>query len=166
MEEKIKDDFNLVSYDNFELVSNGMRESNKTLEFKETFTVTGLVNKAGNNLILDIGKLIGSQIEIDEEEINNRESDISLSRARTIENEVKINLPEGYYVEGLDNLLFNINNEIGAFKTSFSEHNGQIAIKTIKLYKKKEFGKDKWPLMVEFLDAAYNFTQKKVVLKK
>ena len=55
-----------------------------------------MVNKAGKNYIFDIGKLIGKQFELDEKDLT-RDNDIFISYAKSINNEISINIPAGFY---------------------------------------------------------------------
>jgi hypothetical protein len=165
LKENIEDDFDVVSYDDYEVLNAGRYDEDPVLKFKETFKIKSLVNKAGKNYIFEIGKLIGKQFELNEENMK-RSSDIYLPFTKTITNEITVTLPAGYKAEGLADLSFNTDNELAGFSSSAKQEGNKIIVTTKKLYKKNFDKKENWPKMTEVLDVAYKFTQKKVILKK
>jgi hypothetical protein len=136
------------------------------LQFKEKFTLKKLVSRAGKNYIFEVGKLIGDQVKLEQSELAGRQVDIWLSHARTIENNISINIPAGYTVDGLQELNATIDNESGAFISSAKIENDQLLINTKKIYKKNFDKKETWSNYVAFLETAYKFSQSKIVLKK
>ena len=125
-----------------------------------------MVNKAGRNYLLDLGKLIGSQIKLDENEMKGRQNDIWLAYARTISNNITLAIPKGYIVEGFQDLNMNIDNESGSFISTAKVEGDKLVVSTKKIYKKNFDKKEQWPNYVAFLEAGYKFSQSKVVLKK
>lgn len=153
-------------YDKFELQQDGRFDETPLLVYKENYSLKKLLNKAGRNYLLDAGKLIGDQIKLEEKEIKARDNDIWLSHARTFINNISIALPKGYIAYGLQDLNFNIDNESGSFVSSAKMDSNKLVVSTQKIYKKNYDKKELWPNYVAFLEAAYKFTQVKVVLKK
>jgi hypothetical protein len=72
----------------------------------------------------------------------------------------------GYTVDGLQELNYNVDNESGSFVSSAKMDGNKLVFSTQKIYKKNYDKKEQWPNYVAFLEAAYRFTQAKVVLKK
>jgi hypothetical protein len=161
-----RDELEVDKYDKFELLEDGRFDETPLLSFKENYSLKKLINKAGRNYLFDIGKLIGGQIKLDEKEIKTRDNDIWVPYARTITNDISVALPKGYTAEGLQDMNFNIDNESGSFISTAKMDNGNIVVTTKKIYKKNFDKKEAWPNYVAFLEAAYKFTQAKVVLKK
>ena len=110
--------------------------------------------------------MIGDQIKLEQSELAGRQVDIWLPHARTIENNISINIPLGYTVDALQELNVNMDNESGAFISSAKVENDKLLISTKKIYKKNFDKKETWPNYVAFLEPAYKFSQAKVVLKK
>lgn len=162
---QLEDDFNIVSYDEYQLLKDGRSDDNPALEYREKFTIKGIINKAGKNYLLDVGKIIGGQVEIKEDEVK-RGTNIYYEYARTVNNTITITLPAGYTADGLNDLNMNVDNDAMAFKSTAKLEGGKIIITTSKVYKKAEDKKENWNKWVDALEAAYKFTQKKVVLKK
>ena len=165
-EKTIKSDLDLEKYHEFELIRDGRFGDTAWLEYKEKFTVKKLVSKAGKNYLLDVGKLIGGQIKLEPNELQARNTDIWLPYARTIQNNITVNLPAGYTADALQDLNMNVDNESGAFISTAKVEGDKLLITTTKLYKKNFDKKELWANYTAFLEAAYKFSQSKVVLKK
>jgi len=153
-------------YNKFELVQDGRFDETPMLVYKENYSLKKLINKAGKNYLLDAGKLIGDQVKLGEKEIKTRDNDIWISHARTITNNVTIMLPKGYTADGLQDLNYNVDNESGSFVSTAKLDANKLVLTSQKIYKKNFDKKEAWPNYVAFLEAAYKFTQVKVVLKK
>lgn len=153
-------------YESFALLKDGRYEESSSLSFKENFSLKKLINKAGRNYLLDIGKLVGSQIKLEDKELQQRDNDIWLAYARTISNNITLNIPKGYTVDGWQDLNVNIDNESGSFISTAKLEGDKLVLSTRKIYKKNFDKKETWANYVAFLEAAYKFSQAKVVLKK
>ena len=86
--------------------------------------------------------------------------------ARTYTTEMNIRIPSGYSVEGMSDLEGIVDNEAGAFVSQAYMSGKVLCIRTSKTYKRAFDKAENWPLMLEFLEAAYDFSKKKVLLKK
>ena len=166
MKEELKGDFdNVISYDDFNLENDGRRADASSLVYTEKFVLGDLIKKAGPNYAVEITKLVGGQVAIDKKEVK-RDYNIWLNFARTVDFTINLAIPENYKVDGLDALKTNIDNNTGTFTVSSVVDGQKLVIKIKKVYKNNYFVKEDWSKMVEFLDAAYNFTQKKIILTK
>ncbi|MET0392270.1 MAG: DUF3857 domain-containing protein [Chitinophagaceae bacterium] len=166
MEKTVKEGFDLDKYGDFELIDDGRFGDSAMLKYKETFSLKKLVSRAGRNYIFESGKLIGGQIKLEQSELESRKTDIWLANARTIENNITLKIPDGYTVEGLDELNMSVDNESGSFVSTAKVEGDQLIVTTRKLYKKNFDKKEAWPNYIAFLEPAYKFSQLKVVLKK
>lgn len=166
MEKQVKELFDVDKYGDFEMISDGRFGDSATLQYKETFSLKKLVSRAGRNYIFEIGKLIGGQIKLEQNELEKRQTDIWLPNARTIQNNIIVNIPAGYTVEGLEDLSIAVDNESGAFQSTAKIDGDKLVVTTRKQYKKNADKKEAWPNYVAFLEPAYKFSQLKVVLKK
>lgn len=165
-EKTLKEELDVDKYENFELLKDGRFGDTALLQYREKFTLKKLLSKAGRNYIFEAGKLIGDQIKLEQSELAGRQVDIWLPNARTIENNITVNIPAGYTVDGLQDLNMNIDNESGAFISTAKVDGDKLIITTKKLYKKNFDKKEAWPNYIAFLEPAYKFSQLKVVLKK
>lgn len=166
MEKQVKSAFDLEKYGDFEMISDGRFGDTAMLKYDETFTLKKMINRAGRNYIFEIGKLIGSQIKLEQNELQERKTDIWLANARTIENNITLNIPAGYTVEGLEDLNMSVDNESGAFTSTAKIDGDKLVVTSQKIYKKNFDRKEAWPNYIAFLEAGYKFSQAKVVLKK
>jgi hypothetical protein len=158
-------DFEIENYD-FEILKNGRYGIDDDFELKESFTIPDdLLSKAGKNYILQVGKLIGDQVELEDKEAQ-RDTNIYMRYARSFADEITITIPEGYTVAGLDKLNKKVINETGGFETSASLEGNILTIHAKKHYNKNFEPKENWSKMTDFLEAAFQFTQEKILIKK
>lgn len=153
-----------ATYKNFTLVSDGRSIKNQDLKFTEDFELQGMVRKAGKKILVNIPGLVGSQLQFKKDE-RTRNSDIDVSYARALGWIINFKIPEGYTLEGLNELATSIDNEIGTYKCNATQANGTATIEIKKIYKKATFTKNKWNEMLAFVDAAFNTSFKNVLLK-
>eukprot|EP01093_Parvamoeba_rugata_P001415 TRINITY_DN1181_c0_g1_i4.p4 TRINITY_DN1181_c0_g1~~TRINITY_DN1181_c0_g1_i4.p4 ORF type:complete len:241 (-),score=59.10 TRINITY_DN1181_c0_g1_i4:1381-2103(-) len=150
----------------YEINETGRYALDSYLKFTESFKIkNALIKKAGPNYILEIGKLIGGQIDLEEKE-RQRTSNIYTTNARSFNYNITLNIPEGYTVNGLDKLNKTIDNETGAFISSAKVEGDQLIINTSKQYKHNFEPNINWSKMIAFLDEANQFTNEKILLKK
>lgn len=150
----------------YEINETGRYALDSYLKFTESFKIkNALIKKAGPNYILEIGKLIGGQIDLEEKE-RQRTSNIYTTNARSFNYNITLNIPEGYTVNGLDKLNKTIDNETGAFISSAKVEGNQLIISTSKQYKHNFEPNTNWSKMIAFLDEANQFTNEKILLKK
>lgn len=139
---------------------------NVPLVYTEDFTIkNNLIKKAGANYIIEIGKMITSQVEIEKKE-KDRTNNIYLAFPKSYENEIVFEIPNGYSISGLDKLNKKVENETGEFISTAEVVDNKLTIKTTKQYKNYFEPNSNWNKMIAFLDAAYQFTQEKILLKK
>ena len=164
----IKADFDLeedVEIDQFKLGQIGMWDDASTLEYSFSFSTEELLTKTGNNYLLEVGKLISSQVDIEEDE-KERDLDIFMPFARTFENKIELTIPDGYTAKGIEALNMNVTNEKGKFVSTVTLQGNQLIIHTIKTYNSNHYKSDEWADIVNFLDAAYDFSNKKLLILK
>jgi hypothetical protein len=166
MKAQYKEDFdNIDKYTEFILNSDGRSWKKQELSFTSKFELRDMVMKAGKNLLVSVPGLIGDQLYIDQDE-RKREYDAHMSFPRTIKNEITFTIPEGYKAVGVNNLNMVVENETGAFKVKATVEGNQLKILTMKIYKSIYVKKENWNNLLQFIDAAFNFSQKKILLKK
>lgn len=161
-----EDDLDVDKYNNFELLQDGRTGDTAMLKYKENFSLKKLVSKAGKNYLFEAGKLIGGQLKLEPGELKERKTDIWISSAITIENIITVNIPDGYTVDGLQDLNISIDNPSGAFISTTAVNGNKLLITTKKVYKNTFDKKEAWPNYIAFLEPAYKLSQAKVVLKK
>jgi hypothetical protein len=124
-----------------------------------------MVKIAGDNLLISVPGLIGDQMFVSQDE-RKREVDAYMGFPRSIRNVINFTIPAGYKVVGIQNLNMNIDNEVGTFAVQATADGNNLNILVKKHYKKMTVKKESWPKLLDMLDAAFNFSQKRVLLKK
>jgi hypothetical protein len=158
-------DFKTENPGNLSIEQTGRFLTSPALVYSFTFETNELIKKTGPNYIIDAGKLIESQTKIEGDELE-RKTNIYFSNARSFVYKVVIDIPTGYEVQGLDKLNQKVENKFGGFTSTAKEENGKIIIETIKHYDVNFVPKEQWSSIVSFLNAAYTFTEQKILLKK
>ncbi|GAA3951123.1 hypothetical protein GCM10022209_55410 [Chitinophaga oryziterrae] len=163
----ITNDYSIKPTDSitYEIIEEGLQHRYPPFAMKEQFSMDGLVKKAGNNYIVDFGKLITGQIELTTEQ-RTRSYDINMSYARTVAYQVTVNIPEGYKVEGIENLNKSVINDAGSFVSTTKLEGNTLVVTVRKCYNHAYEPAASWPQMIAFLDAGADFNKQKVLLKK
>ncbi|WP_458626908.1 hypothetical protein [Winogradskyella sp. PC D3.3] len=167
-ENRAKAEFQIEDIEDYtyEINNTGRYSLESYFTFTEHFNAkNALIKKAGPNYIIEIGKLIGGQIDLEEKE-RVRSSNIYIANPRSFNYTITFNIPEGYTVAGLDKLNTTVDNETGAFISSAVIEGHQLIINTSKQYKHNFEPNSNWTKMIAFLDEANQFTNEKILLKK
>ena len=166
MKRQLQSDYsNIISYDNFTLLTDGRTFKNQELKYQETFVLGDLTRKAGNNYLVSVPGLMGGQIQVKPED-RQRKYGIDLRYPHTLVWDISYSLPAGYTVKGLASLNQTIENEIGSFATKATIEGTVLKLNIKKVYKLTNIKKEDFGKMLEFVDAAYNFSQRRILLKK
>jgi hypothetical protein len=155
----------VASYDGFELQQTGLWYEQPGLKYQDEFTLEELLESNGPHLMLPIGKLIGSQVALKKEELT-RKDDVYMTAARSFKHTITITVPPGYELKGLDKLNANVTNATGGFVSTAVLNNNQLTLTVHKYYAHNFEKAASWPDMVAFLEAAYQFSQQKVLFRK
>ncbi|NOT52877.1 MAG: hypothetical protein HOP10_16590 [Chitinophagaceae bacterium] len=166
MKDVFEDDFdNLTAYNEFTLNTDGRTWRKQELNYTNKFELSDMVKVAGNNLLVSIPGLTGEQLFVNRDE-KVREVDAYMGFPRSLRNIISFTIPDGYKAVGIQNLNTNIDNEAGTFAVQATIEGNKLSILVKKVYKQTILKKESWPKMMEMLDAAFNFSQKKILLKK
>ncbi len=150
---------------NYKTEKLGVRHTAPDFVYSSSFNLGGLVKKAGNNFIVEIGKIQGQPLAIKEEQ-RKRNLDIYMPFARSIEYNIELQIPEGYTAEGIEALNKNVKNETGYFIAEATATDKTILIKIKKHYLKHFEPASNWDKLVAFTDAANEWANTKFLLKK
>lgn len=149
----------------FKIDTLGMRHTEPAFVYSTHFSMEGLVKKAGANYIMDIGKLISSQIQLKAWQ-RERKVDVYMPFARTFEYVISVAIPEGYKAEGIEKLSQKVETDAASFLVTTSAVNNQVNVSVKKIYKHSFEAVSNWPMIVEVLDAAVNFNSSKLLIRK
>ena len=164
--DRLKEDFaDLDSLYESVIVKDGRGVDNPDLIVRDKFTVNNHLKKVGQNYSFDLGSLIGEQVDLSEKE-KERTNNIWFAYARTLETNIVLTIPEGYTVKGIESLNMNVDNSTGSFTSKATVNGNELSVHVAKIYKGNYFPVSDWSKVVDFVDAAYKFSQAKVILAK
>jgi hypothetical protein len=147
----------------YEVSALGITPDCPNFKFSVTYSLDGLVKRAGKNLLLDAGKLIGSQWTPDADD-RARTINAYLPTPRMFVYEIEIQIPEDYKVLGLEKLNMSRENEYASFRASASQDGSILKIKTEKSYLRAFVPVTAWKQLLEVMDKANDFCVQSVVL--
>ena len=150
---------------NYKTENLGVRHDKPDFVYSSSFDLGGLVKKAGNNYIVEIGKIQGTPLLVKEDQ-RKRDLDIYMPYARSIEHHIEFQIPEGYTVEGIASLNKSEKNETGFFTVEASSTDKVITIKVKKHYVTNFEPAKNWEKLIAFTDAASEWSNAKFLLKK
>jgi hypothetical protein len=153
-----------VRYKTFEMTNDGRSFKKPELMFKESFQVGEKIRRAGKKLLVNLPGLIGGQLQIRGEE-RTRTFDIDVRYPRKLRWQINLTIPAGYTAEGMEALNVNVDNETGSLISTATLKDNVLTLDIQKIYKQRNVSKEKWPLMLEFIDAAYNLGHKLILLR-
>jgi Domain of Unknown Function with PDB structure (DUF3857) len=162
-----KEEFNQDVKDltDYKVENLGVRHNNPDFVYSSKFNMDGLVKKAGNNFIIEVGKLQGSPLKITNDQ-RKRTLDIYAPFARSINHDITLMIPEGYTAEGVSNLNKKVENECGAFTSEASSDGKSVTIKLRKTYAKNFEPAVNWNKLLAIIDASTEWLDAKLLLKK
>lgn len=167
LKESLAQEFNLKvdEVSNYKVEQSGRYAEAPAMVYSLDFTTDNLVYKAGPNYMIDIGKLIERQTKIESNELT-RSNNIYYENPRSFRHTLEFTVPKGYQVQGLDKLNQKVVTKFGGFTSVAKEANGKVIVETHKHYDVNFAPGSEWKNIVSFLNAAYNFNEQKLLLKK
>lgn len=145
--------------------STGVDDSKPVFAYSATFEMDNFVKKAGDNYIIDAGKLTGGFLKLDEKD-KTRDKDAYMPSARSFKYNILINIPQGYAAKGMEDLTTNMSNKTGSFSSSATVSGDKLTIAISRVYNNNFEKVADWPKLVELVTAASDFDSKKILLEK
>jgi len=166
-EKNLNEEFTLKEYfeKDIKIIKPAVISPKDNFIYQEHFTVTDFATKAGNKIFIPILPLLGEQVFIEDDK-RERTTAIEQNNKRTLDNTFKVKIPEGYKAIGLSNFNISAETEVGSFTSTAKVEGDLLIISTKKVYKSLISTKESWKQYLVFLDAAYDLSQKKIVLSK
>ena len=143
----------------------GVRHTAPDFVYSSSFNLGWLVKKAGNNVIVEIGKIQGEPFIVKPEQ-RKRDIDIYMPFARSLEYNIELSIPDGYTVEGVAALNKKVENECGSFTAEVSATDKIVTIKIKKQYLHNFEPVKNWDKLLQFMDASVDWAGSKLLLKK
>lgn len=149
----------------FKILNNGLTAESSDFRYEQVFTMDNFVKKAGNNYIVDAGRLMGTYKKTEEKD-RNRTLDIYMPCARQLNYIFKIEIPEGYTAQGLEAFAKKIDNKSASFSSTAVQDGNAVIISVNRTYKTNFEPAANWPDVLAIMDAAADFTGLKLLLQK
>lgn len=143
----------------------GMWDDKSDFKCQTDLKAYAFVKQLGSNYMVEIGKIIGAQRELNEKQ-QDRSFNINLGYARQFENLIEFEIPNGYTVKGIEKLNCKVENEFCAFVSTAEIIGNKLTIRTIKKYNTNYVAKSNWDKVKSGVDAASNFYHQKVLFEK
>lgn len=150
---------------NLKIVNRALENQNPVFEFSSSFVLNNLVKKAGNNYIVDAGKLTGGFMKLDEKD-KIRDKDVYMPSARTFKYAINVTIPQGYSVSGAEDLNINKSNSTGSFISTAKINGNTLTLTVTRSYLHNFEKAADWPKIVELIQAGSDFTDKKILFEK
>jgi len=154
---------NEIDFDTIDVSCMGRWSKKDTLKYQLKYSYQDGINGAGNFFIVDLGRFIGRNKEFTKEEINRK---VAIYNDTPLKYDwvLSMNIPQGYKIESLDDLHMSVNNSTGSFSSTARIIDDKLIVDVQKIYKRNYNSLEEWPKVLEFLQAAVNFTQKQILL--
>ncbi|TFF34679.1 DUF3857 domain-containing protein [Mucilaginibacter psychrotolerans] len=149
----------------YKVINKGLEVNLPPFEYTSTMVLNNFVKKAGNNYILDVGKLAGSFVQLEEKD-RKRAIDVYMPGARSFKYIIALNIPPGYKVTGVEDLNKQKSNKTGSFSSTAVVAGNMLNITLTRTYNNNFEKAADWPLVAELVDAAFAFNNQKILLEK
>lgn len=161
-------DTKLRSVGDLDITSIGCTPDSPNTEIAFTAEAENLVSQAGNNLLVNVGKLIGKQMILKESQ-RNREIEAILPYPSNDRIEIHFTVPEGYTVnsESLEVLNSQIANNAGSFASRAkvkADDSSVIEISVMLTLRNPVYSPEQWHEVVALIDASATFSGKYLLL--
>lgn len=156
-----------VKVENYDITS--LAQYKAPLIISSTLKTDVYLEKAGDKVLLKIGELIGPQEQIYQEK--KRQNPIDMPYAHSYERIIKVKIPSGFKLEGLDKLNINhaYDDEQGpmfGFKSSYKIENGELVVICREYYNRTSFPVEKFEEFRKVINDAADFNKITILVKK
>lgn len=141
----------------------------KPFVLKVTFEGKDLVQKAGDNYLFSVGKTIGSQMELYQE--NKRMMPVEIDYPHSYLRKIKIKLPKGATVKNLEKFTMNYKTDINgkteaAFVSDYKTQGDEIMIENTEYYNIINYPLEHFDSYKAVINAAADFNKIVIVLNQ
>jgi hypothetical protein len=142
----------------------------KPFVIKSSFDYQGFVEKAGNNILIKVGEMIGPQSELYDDN-KPRKTEVVNRYNRHYYRKIQIEIPSGYKVANLESINMNVNSNdrstpTSAFISKAEVTNNKLVVEIIEYYSQLRYPADKYENFRRVVNAAADFNKKTIMLTK
>ncbi len=163
-------DFSLddAEIDSVSILSAGLLPANPTFEYRITGSANGLISKAGNDLLVNVGQLVGAANFSKNDRSKPRDISIYTSGPYILRYNLVFKIPDGYTVDktSLEPLQVNVANLCGSYfvQSAFDESTRSIKITTIFRNNRTIYPAYMWDDFLDLRDAVIAFADATLVV--
>jgi len=157
-----------VDYTSLKVENEGLDNiGKKPFVMKIGFDGKELVQKAGPNYLFSVGKLIGSQMELYQE--NKRVLPVEIDHPHSYIRNIKIKLPKGMKAKNLEKFVMDFKTQIkgkteAGFVSNYSEKNGEITVTNTEFYNVVDYPLEIFNDYKNVINAAADFNKIVIIL--
>ena len=143
-------------------------EYNPPFVVKAKITSESLLEEAGDSYIFQIGKVIGTQSELYQE--NERMNPIEMDFPNQYDYTITINIPDGYSVDGLDALKINKSytapsgEKVCKFESDYKLDGNKLIVTIQEFYRTNEYDISSYEKFRSVINAASDFNKASILL--
>lgn len=142
----------------------------KPLIIVNSFDYQGFVEKAGNNILIKVGEMIGPQSELYNEN-KPRKLEVVNRHNRLYYRKITIDVPSGYKIGNLENIIMNVSSDDGktptaAFISKAEIVNNMLVIEILEYYSQLRYPPQQYENFRGVINAAADFNKKTIVMTK
>lgn len=159
-----------VTYTNAQIKNTNLNsdEVNKPFVITTDIVLKSVLERAGKKYLFKVGELIGPQVEMYNE--RPRQYAIDMGNAHAYKRVMKVRIPEGYKVSGLESLNRNITDgkpdPIMGFISNYKLEGNLLTINIDEFYKEVLQPVDIFPTFQKIINAAADFNKVTLLLEK
>lgn len=141
----------------------------KPFVLKLTFDGKDLMQKAGDNYLFSVGKIIGTQTELYQE--NKRVMPVEIDYPHSYLRKIRIILPKGCTVKNLEKFNMDFKTEISGkaeagFVSKYSKQDNEVAVENVEFYNIVNYPLEKFDDYKAVINAAADFNKIVIILNK
>ena len=142
---------------------------NKPFILNATVKASELVEKAGNKVLVKIGDIIGSQVEMYQEKP--RQFVMEIQYPHVLERKIELTIPDGYMVKNAQDLIINnVYKENGqvtmGFVSSYKQEGNKLLVNVLEEYRLTLYPLSQYEDFKKIINAAADFNKVVLVLEK
>jgi hypothetical protein len=146
-----------------------MMDNDKPLEISGIISGTDLIEKTGRDMLFKVGDLLGPQSELYQEK--ERQSQIDMFYAHHYLRTLKVQIPQGYKLSGLDALKMNVKfdgngGEACGFVSDYVVKDNLLTININEYYNVIQLPKEQFENFRKVINAAADFNKVNIVFEK
>ena len=143
-------------------------EVNKPFVISTDVSLKSVIERAGKKYLFKVGELIGPQVEMYNE--RPRQSNIDMGNAHSYARILRIKVPEGYKISGLDGIKRNITDgkqvpQMG-FVSDYKLENNLLTVNINEFYRQAQLPMTDYAVFQKVINAAADFNKVTLVLEK